>query len=173
MVAGRRTQPRVAPCDGTTIDFEGKGQHPIVCVDFEQAETYCSHRDKRLPFDEEWEWAARGGDRALEFPWGNQPPGFQLCWSGTRERKQTCRVGGFPEGDNRWGVKDLAGNVIEWTRTRDDAHMTERAARGGSWRDSARALVRVARPGWFKPDHRAASLGIRCAADASNRSGLP
>jgi formylglycine-generating enzyme required for sulfatase activity len=165
LMAGKCTRARLDACNGPTIDFEGKGNHPIVCVDFAQAEAYCRFRDKRIPLDEEWEWAARGGDHGWQFPWGNDPPSHQLCWSGQSTRRQTCAVGSHPSGANPWGIEDLAGNVVEWTTTRNDARIAERSGRGGSWKDAARALVRAARPAWFKSDYRAGFLGIRCATD--------
>jgi formylglycine-generating enzyme required for sulfatase activity len=162
--AGRCTQSHPNACNGPTIDFEGKDSHPIVCIDFAQAEAYCEFRHKRLPLDEEWEWAARGGRKASEFPWGSAPPDHQLCWTGpSGERRGTCPVGSFDASS--WGVHDLAGNVAEWTTTRNDDHIPERSARGGSWRDRSRNAVRAARPGWFKPNYKSASLGVRCAQD--------
>jgi formylglycine-generating enzyme required for sulfatase activity len=166
ITAGKCTQAHLDACDGATIHLEGKGDHPIVCVDFAQANAYCAFRNKRLLVDEEWEWAARGGSEGWEFPWGDESPSDQLCWSGNGQRSETCRVGSFPKGDSPLGVKDLAGNVFEWTTTRHDARIPERSGRGGSWRDGVRAMVRSTRPGWFKPDYRCGFLGIRCATDA-------
>jgi formylglycine-generating enzyme len=57
----------------------GRESHPINCVDWDQAEAYCKATGKRLPTEEEWEWAARGGERGWKYPWGDDPPGGQLC----------------------------------------------------------------------------------------------
>lgn len=91
----------------------GREQHPINCVDWSQANAYCEAVGARLPTEEEWEWAARGGDKGSRFPWGDGAPGGNVCW-GTG-RKETCPAGSHPDGDNPWGVHDLAGNVDEWT----------------------------------------------------------
>jgi hypothetical protein len=91
----------------------GREEHAINCVDWSQAKTYCEAVGGRLPTEEEWEWTARGGDRASKFPWGDAAPGPQACWG--MGRKVTCPVGSFPAGDNPWGVHDLAGNLAEWT----------------------------------------------------------
>jgi formylglycine-generating enzyme required for sulfatase activity len=149
-------------CDGATISVDGKGEHPIVCVDLPQAEAYCGYAGKRLPFDHEWEWAARGRDEARTYAWGDEPPKDQLCWSGGGKRTETCAVGKHTAGATRDGVLDMTGNVLEWVRTPYDDKVEDRSARGGSWRDGVRAMVKVARPMWFKASYRCGFLGIRC-----------
>jgi formylglycine-generating enzyme required for sulfatase activity len=54
-------------------DASARGQHPINCVDWEQAENFCREQDKRLPTEAEWEFAARGPD-GRRYPWGDDPP---------------------------------------------------------------------------------------------------
>ena len=110
--------------------------HPINCVDWLQAEAFCAWAGKRLPTEEEWEYAARGQD-ARRLPWGNAPPGPELLnacdkeCGRARERGQspeapllfeasdgwatTAPVGSYPRGESAFGVMDLAGNVWEWT----------------------------------------------------------
>lgn len=108
-------QSGMSPMTGESCNrgVAGKENHPINCVDWSQAKAYCEAVGARLPTEEEWEWAARGGDRGSKYPWGNAGPGPQVCWGSGK--KATCAVGSFPAGDNPWGVHDLAGNVAEWT----------------------------------------------------------
>ncbi|MBM4376963.1 MAG: SUMF1/EgtB/PvdO family nonheme iron enzyme, partial [Deltaproteobacteria bacterium] len=40
----------------------GRENHPINCVDRNQADAYCQAQGLRLPTEEEWEYAATGGD---------------------------------------------------------------------------------------------------------------
>jgi formylglycine-generating enzyme required for sulfatase activity len=160
----------------------GREMHPVNCIDYRQANAYCTFATKRLPSDPEWEWAARNGHRATAYPWGNEPPSpdrlnacdtecastiqakMNMIWNPLYGSDDgwpgTAPVGTFPRGANRWGVMDLAGNVAEWTSTPDVATAV---ARGGSWisdtPDLVRSDMRVPRPG---PD-RTSYIGVRCA----------
>ena len=84
----------------------GKDKHPINGVNWEQAKAYCAWAGKRLPTAEEWEYAGRGGDKATDFSWGNEPAtDKRLCF----RHKQTCEVGSFPAG--AFGLYDMNGQV--------------------------------------------------------------
>jgi formylglycine-generating enzyme required for sulfatase activity len=149
-----------------TYEAQGKGNHPINCVDFEQAVNYCKAQNKRLPSDEEWEWAARGGDQARTFPWGNDSGNGKLCWSGEGPAVGTCPVGATPAGDNPQGIHDMAGNVFEWTTSRYDSAGPNRVGRGGSWREQGPEGVKVNRTGpGFLVTYRCGFLGIRCVSE--------
>src|SRR5262249_22284856 len=122
---------------GCNYGVPGRGDHPINCVDWLQADAFCKAYGKRLPTEEEWEWAARGGARGTTYPWGDEPPGKQVCWDGEGSelgkgsRQLTCAVGSHRAGDSPLGIHDLAGNVWEWTSS---IHTAEaRVYRGGGW----------------------------------------
>jgi len=155
----------VKVCDPSTYGAEGKGNLPMICVDFTQATAYCKAQDKRLPTGEEWEWAARGGPEGWSYPWGNEAPADQLCWSGKTKREGPCPIGSFPAGASPQGVLDLAGNVFEWTTTGNDAVSTARFGRGGSWKDKGDE-VKTGKTAVFKTTYRCGFLGIRCATSA-------
>jgi formylglycine-generating enzyme required for sulfatase activity len=165
---------------------DGRGAHPINCVDWNQATTYCASLERRLPTEEEWEWAARGGNNAWEYPWGSEPPKAGLlnacgreCVALLRGRKlvlddvalyavgdafpETAPVGSFPAGDNPWGVHDLAGNVWEWTSSRSETDDTMRICRGGGWQGNVASRLTVGERSVDSPAHRYADVGFRCA----------
>jgi formylglycine-generating enzyme required for sulfatase activity len=135
--------------------------HPINCVDWNQAASYCLAVGKRLPTEEEWEWAARGEGKASIYPWGNSTPDAQLCWSGVYMRTDTCPVGGFPQGDAPRGIHDLAGNVWEWTSSRHA--LRERVVRGGGGPFDVASDVRAAARRGYPASFRNTHVGFRCA----------
>lgn len=155
----------VKVCDPSTYGVEGKGNLPMICIDFAQATAYCKAQDKRLPTGEEWEWAARGGPEGWSYPWGNEAPADQLCWSGKTKREGPCPIGSFPAGASPQGVLDLAGNVFEWTTTGNDVVSSARFGRGGSWKDKGDE-VKTGKTAVFKTTYRCGFLGIRCATSA-------
>jgi formylglycine-generating enzyme required for sulfatase activity len=100
----------------------GRSAHPINCVDWNQATAFCSWAGKRLPTQEEWEYAARGGSEGRKYPWGASESAKKLCfnrdhWPFAAFNTGTCSVGSFPTDKTKHGVMDMAGNVSEWTST--------------------------------------------------------
>src|SRR5262249_9178106 len=51
--------------------FPDRGSHPVNCVDWTQAKAFCEWAGKRLPTEEEWDFAARGGVDGARYPWGS------------------------------------------------------------------------------------------------------
>lgn len=156
-----------------------KPDHPINCVNWVDADTFCRWTGRRLPTEEEWEYAARGTTRA-EYPWGNTPPVDQLCWNRAQGTQGTCPVGSYRKTllgtFNDSGVWDLAGNLLEWTSNEVASYPNTKncsmnssscVIRGGAWINSAAAGVRAAYRGdGPTPTGRFSSLGFRCARDS-------
>lgn len=144
----------------------GGPTHPVVNVSWRDAVAFCEWRGARLPTEEEWEWAARGAERGTTYPWGNELPVNQLCWDGignTRKAlklERTCPVGSYPGGDSPQGVKDLSGNVWEWTASADGG---SRLNRGGGWANANPEYLSAILRFRSSPTLRGDYLGFRCA----------
>jgi len=102
----------------------GQELWPVVNVSVEDALKFASWRSKRdgatyrLPTEEEWEYAARNGEKADLYPWGNDwQPKVAVIKEAT-----PYTVGSRPGGNNKWGVVDLIGNVWEWTSSKVSAY---------------------------------------------------
>jgi formylglycine-generating enzyme required for sulfatase activity len=102
-------------CEWAPVDFPN---HPVVCLDWIQAKTYCAWLDRRLPTEAEWEKAARGVEGTI-YPWGNDSPTCDLAvmdeggaGCGTGETFPVCSRS--PAGDSPYGLCDMSGNVWEW-----------------------------------------------------------
>lgn len=111
--------------EGPDSDVEGRDDHPVTQVAYEDAAAYAAWAGKALPTEAEWERAARGGLEGAVFCWGDDPaPGGRAMantWQGRfpwenlarAEEARTSAVGRFPP--NGYGLSDMAGNVWEWT----------------------------------------------------------
>jgi len=181
-------------CNGGRPDH---ADHPINCVDWTQADTFCRAVGKRLPTEEEWEYAARGTD-GRTYPWGDAAPsasllnatgaeflamgarlgrsGWRSMYSGDDGWESTAPVGSYPAGASPFGVLDMAGNVWEWTSSgysadyRSPGSEETRVFRGGGWGYDDPSFVRTANRGKGPLGYRGADLGFRCAtAPAASR----
>jgi formylglycine-generating enzyme required for sulfatase activity len=100
--------------------------HPVVGVDWYDAQAYAAWRGRRLPTEKEWEKAARG-EKGQRFPWGDEydPAAANLGADYSPDGKGG-EVDGFalwapvnahPKDSSPSGVEGMAGNVEEWTAT--------------------------------------------------------
>jgi formylglycine-generating enzyme required for sulfatase activity len=99
--------------------------HPVVHVAYSDVVAYAAWAGKQLPTEAEWERAARGGLENTVYAWGSEfmPNGCHMAntWQGHfpyENRPEdgyegTSPVDAFPP--NGYGVRDMIGNVWEWT----------------------------------------------------------
>jgi|GEM_PF-4506255 len=88
--------------------------HPVVEVSLRDAMAYCSWAGGRMPYETEWEKAARGTDGRI-YSWGNEfDPSKSNSDKHDKEYK-TQPVDAHPEGASPYGCMDMIGNVREWT----------------------------------------------------------
>lgn len=104
-----------APDSSSAFDPVGRASYPVGGIQWQQAVDYCTWKGKRLPTEAEWEKASRGTD-GREFPWGNVPADCTLAHylDCTLGDSSSVPVGG-KAGDAPTGLKDMAGNILEWT----------------------------------------------------------
>lgn len=140
--------------------FAQGGDHPVVCVSWEDTQAYVQWLNTitpggyRLLSFTEWEYAARGGTIS-PYPWGETLShghanyGADECCSGLASGRDqwvhTAPAGSF--GANAFGLSDMIGNVWEWTQecgideygvrldgsAFDYPECRERWSRGGGW----------------------------------------
>ena len=159
--------------------------HPVVHVNWAQADAYCTWANKVLPTEAQWEKAARG-PTVRAFPWGDaaatcEHANFNLCVG------DTSAVGSYPDYASPYGVLDMAGNVWDWINDwylgtayldracgmGDDPACdnptgpgsgTRKVLRGGSWSNVWSHLFRAAYRETYFPEDDAHHVGFRCVS---------
>lgn len=160
---------------------------PVDSVTWSEATNYCALLTEqerkagrltnnyayRLPYEAEWEYAARGG-KATRFSFGDDP-GFTTvplyAWTSENSGNDSHPVG--QKSPNVWGLYDVYGNVAEWcldwfglyteadkTNPTGPATGFDKVYRGGSWADAA-ADSRASARGGLNPNSRMSSFGFR------------
>jgi iron(II)-dependent oxidoreductase len=155
--------------------------HPVVHVNWYEAEAFCRWAGRRLPTEAEWEMAATldvvtGAKR--RFPWGDEPP--------TPERANldyraggTIDVRALPGGDSPVGCRQMIGNVWEWVEDTFQPYPGfvcdpyaeysapyfghKKVLRGGGWTTRSR-LIRATWRNFYKRQRRNVLAGFRTVA---------
>jgi formylglycine-generating enzyme required for sulfatase activity len=143
-----------------------------------------------LPTEAQFEYASRGGQSGLEYPWGSKFDRNKLWCSGATfgDAKRTAPVVRTSNVYvNAFGLSDMVGNVRQWcldwygpyssaaqTDPRSDTVSTEksRCVRGSSWEDYNPDRSHCARRNWLDPDYRHDDISFRLVAGPSDDSML-
>jgi serine/threonine protein kinase/formylglycine-generating enzyme required for sulfatase activity len=159
----------------------GQGEEyklPMSGMNWREADSFCRSLGKRLPTEEEWEFAARGEDGRI-YPWGNK---FEADKANVADvLGRFAPVGSFPGGDSPFGVSDMSGNAMEWTDSDFNVYEGSRyrpsgcsepckVIRGGAYFDRPEDVTAVFRreyePSILSRRRNAyAVLGFRCAKE--------
>jgi len=185
--AGICTEPATCKKGEPTYHDIEKTDHPVVCVSWDDAQTYCEWASASLPTEAEWEYAFRG-EQSLIYPWGNIFDGTKLNYCDVNcelshaddgyddHYVKTAPVGSYPEDASWCGALDLSGNISEWVTDWSGSYSsepelnptgplsgTEKILRGCNWYFQPAYCRGAARP-FVSPDTRYDYLGFRCAS---------
>ncbi|MFK4226752.1 ergothioneine biosynthesis protein EgtB [Streptomyces sp. NPDC019890] len=158
---------------------------PVLHVSWYEADAYARWAGRRLPTEAEWEKAARHdphSGRSRRFPWGDEDPAPSHANLGQRHLRP-APAGSYPEGESPLGVRQLIGDVWEWTASdflpypgfaafpyREYSEVffgsAHKVLRGGSFAVDAVACRGTFR-NWDLPVRRQIFSGFRTARDAT------
>ncbi len=188
-------------------------RYPVVGVTWDQATAFCNWRTRlysnvaaarkipengrlkyRLPTEQEFEYAARGGRTKTKYPWGGPyimntrgclQANFKVGRGNLTDDGGMYTVDAHAYLPNDFGLYNMAGNVAEWTVTAYNRSATSllldfnpnytntakgaKVVRGGSWKDMGMFLQNSV--GTYEYQDKARSyIGFRCVSSFPGNS---
>jgi iron(II)-dependent oxidoreductase len=153
--------------------------HPVIHVNWHEAQAFCRFAKRRLPTEAEWEYAAAWDARAgkkRRYPWGETAP---TAGHANLESSGPVAADAFSEGDSASGCRQLIGNVWEWTESGFEPYPgfvidpykeysqpwfgTHKVLRGASFA-TTRRLVRNTFRNFYTPERNDIFAGFRTCA---------
>lgn len=155
--------------------LKGVENHPVNCVDWKQAASFCKWARGRLPTEEEWYTEASNGGKR-KYPWGDAKVtcDYAVCDEGASAdgcgKDSTWPVCSKPSGNSVSGLCDMSGNVFEWTTSSHDTLQSNRVIRGGAWSNANPKFLRASSRLEVDQTKRNSSRGFRCVRSSSDES---
>ncbi len=153
--------------------------HPVIHVNWHEAQAWCRFAGRRLPTEAEWEfaaaWNAREGTKR-RYPWGDTAP---TAARANLESGGPVPVDACGDGDSASGCRQMIGNVWEWTESSFNPYPgfvidpykeysepwfgTHKVLRGASFA-TTRRLVRNTFRNFYTPERNDIFAGFRTCA---------
>lgn len=92
--------------------FKVRDNQPVVFMTLNDAKAYCGFIKARVPYEAEWEYAARAGTTTWHY-WGEEIDGRYLWYFGNSDEHPEAVARKLP---NAWGLYDMEGNAMEWVQ---------------------------------------------------------